>query len=89
MTDSQLDTLDTPPPDSSSSRSRSLSEHGAVAVCLAMIASVTAGWLLKLYPPETPWWGPPGAVLIAGMAASERARLVTAVLRARFRSRKE
>lgn len=82
MTDgSQLDTLDTPQPErSSSSAPPSLALNlSAAAVSLATIGAITVlCWSGRVV---APWWGWLGSLLIAGMAASERARLLTAAIK--------
>lgn len=78
MTDSQLDSSPTPLPEFSSSPSRPASlsrDLGAVAVSLATVGVLAVGWYRGLLR-EAPWWAPPLALLVAGMGASERARLV-------------
>jgi len=52
-------------PSSGSRSSSGASQWPGAAVQLAAIAAITVAWCLGRFPPETPWWGPPGAIGIA------------------------
>lgn len=74
---------DTPQPERyfSSSAPPSLALNiSAAVVSLATIGAITAGWLRGRFE-QAPWWGAPGALLIAGMAAADRARLLGTAVR--------